>query len=38
VVAQTTFSDGSVKVGNSPKNGETSKTRVYAKGKYFSPD
>ena len=38
VVAQTTFSDGSVKVGTSPKNGETSKTRIYAKGKYFSAD
>ena len=38
VVQQTKFSDGSVKVGNSPKNGETSKTRVYAKGKFFSPD
>ena len=37
VVAQTKFGDGSTKVGNSPKNGETSKTRVYARGKVFSP-
>lgn len=38
VVQQTSFGDGSVKVGTDPKNGETSKKRVYAKGKYFSPD
>lgn len=38
VVTQTTFADGSTKVGTSPKNGETSKTRIYAEGKYFSPD
>jgi mannose-6-phosphate isomerase-like protein (cupin superfamily) len=38
VVKQTTFADGSVKVGTSAKNGETSKKRVYAQGKYFSPD
>lgn len=37
VVDQTSFGDGSKKIGNSPKNGETSKTRIYAKGKYFSP-
>ena len=37
VVDQTKFGDGSKKVGDSPKNGETSKKRVYAKGKYFSP-
>jgi quercetin dioxygenase-like cupin family protein len=37
VVDQTSFGDGTKKVGNSPKNGETSKTRIYAKGKYFSP-
>ena len=34
----TSFADGSVKVGNAPKNGESSKTRVYAKGKFFAPD
>jgi len=38
VVDQTKFGDGTKKVGNSPKNGETSKPRIYAKGKYFSPD
>jgi mannose-6-phosphate isomerase-like protein (cupin superfamily) len=38
VVRQTTFGDGTSKVGNDPKNGETSKTRIYAKGKFFSPD
>jgi mannose-6-phosphate isomerase-like protein (cupin superfamily) len=38
VVKQTTFADGSVKVGTSAKNGETSKTRIYAEGKAFSPD
>jgi quercetin dioxygenase-like cupin family protein len=37
IVAQTKFSDGSVKVGNDLKNGETAKKRVYAKGKFFSP-
>ncbi len=37
VVAQTKFGDGSKKIGDSPKNGETSKKRIYAKGKYFSP-
>ena len=35
---QTSFADGSVKVGDSPKNGETSKQRIYAKGKFFAPD
>ena len=34
----TTFADGSVKVGKSPKNGETSKPRIYAEGKFFAPD
>lgn len=34
----TTFADGTQKVGNSVQNGESGKTRVYAKGKYFSPD
>jgi hypothetical protein len=38
ILKQTSFADGSTKVGNSPKNGETSKTRVYAKGKFFAPD
>ena len=38
VVRQTSFSDGAVKVGNDAKNGESSKRRVFAKGKYFSPD
>ena len=38
VVQQTKFAAGSVKVGTSPKNGETSKKRIYAKDKYFSPD
>jgi quercetin dioxygenase-like cupin family protein len=38
VVQQTKFGDGSVKVGTDAKNGETSKKRVYAKGKFFSPD
>src|SRR3954453_17424842 len=37
VVQQTKFGDGSVKVGTDAKNGETSKKRVYAKGKFFSP-
>lgn len=34
----TTFADGSQKVGNAVRNGESSKARVYATGKYFSPD
>jgi mannose-6-phosphate isomerase-like protein (cupin superfamily) len=38
ILAQTTFSDGSVKVGNDVRNGESSKKRVYARGKYFAPD
>ncbi len=37
VSAQTRFADGSTKIGNSPKNGETSKTKIYAEGKFFSP-
>ncbi|MDB5594055.1 MAG: hypothetical protein JWM36_1016 [Hyphomicrobiales bacterium] len=37
VVQQTTFGDGSVKVGTDAKNGETAKKRVYAEGKFFSP-
>jgi len=35
---QTRFADGSVKVGNDVKNGESSKKRTYAKGKFFAPD
>ena len=35
VVAKTSFADGEVKVGNAPKNGESSKKRVYAEGKFF---
>jgi mannose-6-phosphate isomerase-like protein (cupin superfamily) len=38
VVQQTTFADGSIKDGNSARNGETSKPRIYARGKYFAPD
>ena len=38
VVKQTSFADGSVKVGNADRNGESGKRRVYAKGKLFSPD
>jgi mannose-6-phosphate isomerase-like protein (cupin superfamily) len=38
VVSQTSFSDGSVKVGNDVKNGEGAKPTVLAKGKFFSPD
>lgn len=38
VVRQTSFADGSVKVGTSPKNGETAKPRIYARGKLFAPD
>jgi mannose-6-phosphate isomerase-like protein (cupin superfamily) len=38
VAKQTSFADGSEKVGNEVKNGESAKRRVYAKGKYFAPD
>jgi mannose-6-phosphate isomerase-like protein (cupin superfamily) len=38
VVRQTTFADGTTKVGTDPKNGETSKRRIYARGKFFAPD
>ncbi len=38
VVKQTSFADGSTKDGNDPRNGETAKKRVYAKGKFFAPD
>lgn len=34
---QTSFSDGSVKVANDPRNGENAKPRIYAKGKFFAP-
>ena len=38
VQRQTSFADGAIKVGNDKQNGESSKRRVVAKGKYFSPD
>jgi hypothetical protein len=38
VVAKTSFADGYVKVGNAPKNGESSKNRVYAQDKFFAAD
>ena len=38
IIRQTSFADGSVKQGDAPKNGETSKKRIYARGKYFAPD
>jgi mannose-6-phosphate isomerase-like protein (cupin superfamily) len=38
IVKQTSFADGSTKVGNDPKNGENAKPRIYAKGKLFAPD
>lgn len=38
VQRQTSFADGATKVGNAKQNGESSKRRVVAKGKYFSPD
>ena len=38
VVRQTTFGDGSVKVGDDPRNGETAKKRIYAAGKSFAPE
>ncbi len=37
IARQTVFSDGSEKIGDSPRNGETSKTRIYAQGKVFAP-
>ena len=37
VVKQTSFADGSTKVGTDARNGETAKQRIYAKGKVFSP-
>jgi mannose-6-phosphate isomerase-like protein (cupin superfamily) len=38
VAGQTRFADGSTKVGDDKRNGETAKPRVYAKGKFFSPE
>ncbi|MGE5539154.1 MAG: cupin domain-containing protein [Gemmatimonas sp.] len=38
VVAKTSFADGQVKIGNDPRNGESSKRRVYAQGKFFAAD
>ena len=38
VVAKTSFADGQVKIGNDLKNGESSKKRVYAPGKFFAAD
>jgi mannose-6-phosphate isomerase-like protein (cupin superfamily) len=38
VVDQTSFADGSVKVGSAARNGESGKRRAFAKGKFFSPD
>jgi hypothetical protein len=38
VVAKTSFADGQVKVGNDPQNGESSKKRVYAPGKFFGAE
>lgn len=35
---KTYFAEGDVKVGNSARNGESGKKRVYARGKYFAPD
>lgn len=38
VIAKTSFADGQVKVGSDPKNGESSKKRVYADGKFFAAE
>jgi len=38
VIAQTSFADGSVKIGNATRNGESGKRKVFATGKVFSPD
>ena len=38
VTQQTTDTDGKVKVGSDVKNGETAKPRIYATGKFFSPE
>lgn len=38
IAKQTTFADGATKVANDPRNGENAKQRIYAKGKFFSPD
>ncbi len=37
IARQTVFSDGSEKIGDSVRNGETSKKRIYAEGKFFAP-
>jgi mannose-6-phosphate isomerase-like protein (cupin superfamily) len=37
VTRQTLDADGAIKVGNSPKNGETAKARIVAPGQFFSP-
>jgi quercetin dioxygenase-like cupin family protein len=38
VIAKTTLANGELKDGNDKKNGESSKKRVYAPGKFFAPD
>ncbi len=38
VTAKTTFAGGAIKEARSVKNGESSKPRVYAPGKFFAPD
>ena len=38
VTKQTGFADGSTKIADDPRNGETAKQRIYAKGKFFAPD
>lgn len=37
IAKQTIFSDGSEKIGDSVRNGETAKKRIYAEGRFFSP-
>jgi mannose-6-phosphate isomerase-like protein (cupin superfamily) len=37
IAKQTVFSDGSEKIGDAPRNGETSKKRIYAQGQFFAP-
>ena len=38
VVRQTRFADAAVKVGNDARNGESAKLKIFAQGKFFSPD
>ncbi|MGE3246593.1 MAG: cupin domain-containing protein [Beijerinckiaceae bacterium] len=38
VTRQTAFADGQTKIGNSEKNGESGKPRIYARGKFFAPE